>query len=611
MSDPTYNSVKIRQATAGAVEDLLTLDAVDGSAGNGAALSFINNSAVDGLHLTIGRISARRVDATSVQLDLAIASDPTVSSSDDTPPALSLVRGAGGVRVATPASSTLVVGGTLEVAGATTLGGMLSVAGATTLNSDVQINGNVAVSGTVDGRKLANDGTRLDQHLARTDNPHATTAAQVGALAINGGSLSGSLTVSGSLSVGVGASADRPLNIQAAEPSQELISFKNPAGQTIWHINQNLGGANSGLNVAETGVADGRLFIQAGGNVGIGTANPTTKLDVSGVVRAGTFEATNPLRHRMYPADPLVYQDIFDAKAAGAIAKLGNPRYDETSYSVTLWLERRLIKYGTNNEADGNGALVTVPDGYDTVWVRVLGDRWTVIHAYFLDGQQEDLGLWTGGYRGLNCYCPDGSLSDGCFFVRDGGNRTAHQWVSIPVRRAGQLALIAKPTTTDEFWVSGLAFSKNPWANVTQSAVGYHWAVNGGNSVKWNTHDWNQDVLAEIVAKTAWELKVPVISSGRDKLLYLIEHNNNWNGCMHAGITVNNQPIERFTATYDNPFARHWNSKTFERYIAARIPASLIPADARWLSVRIDMSKQGNSIAFREIGTHDLDTPWG
>jgi hypothetical protein len=611
MSDPTYNSVKIRQATAGAVEDLLTLDAVDGSAGNGAALSFINNSAVDGLHLTIGRISARRVDATSVQLDLAIASDPTVSSSDDTPPALSLVRDGSGVRVATPARSTLVVGGTLEVAGATTLGGMLSVAGATTLNSDVQINGNVAVSGTVDGRKLANDGTRLDQHLARTDNPHATTAAQVGALAIDGGSLSGSLTVSGSLSVGAGASADRPLNIQAAGPSQELISFKNPAGQTIWHINQNLGGANSGLNVAETGVADGRLFIQSGGNVGIGTANPTTKLDVAGVVRAGTFESTNPLRHRMYPADPLVYQDIFDAKAQGVIAKLGNPHYDETSYSVNPWLERRLIKYGANNEADGNGALVTIPDGYDTFWVRVLGDRWAAIHAYFLDGQQEDLGVWTGGYRGLNCYCPDGSLSDGCFFVRDGGNRTAHQWVSIPTRRAGRLALIAKPNTTDEFWVSGVAFSKNPWANVTQSAVGYHWAVNGGNTLRWNTHDWNQDVLAEIVAKTAWELKVPVISSGRDKLLYLIEHNSNWNGCMHAGITVNNQPIERFTATYDNPFARHWNSKTFERYIAARIPASLIPADARWLSVRIDMSKQGNSIAFREIGTHDLDTPWG
>jgi hypothetical protein len=79
---------------------------------------------------------------------------------------------------------------------------------------------------------------------------------------------------------------------------------------------------------------------------------------------------------------------------------------------------------------------------------------------------------------------------------------------------------------------------------------------------------------------------------------------------MHTGIKVEGQPIERFMATYENPFARHWNSKFYNRYIAARIPASLIPSGRRWLSVIIDMSKQGeNGIYFREIGTHDLDIP--
>ena len=112
-----------------------------------------------------------------------------------------------------------------------------------------------------------------------------------------------------------------------------------------------------------------------------------------------------------------------------------------------------------------------------------------------------------------------------------------------------------------------------------------------------------------ISPKTNLELKVPVVPSGRDKLLYLVEYNDEWNGCMHTGITANGQKIERFMATYDNPFARHWNSKFYERYIAARIPAALIPANARWLSVRIDMSKQDEGIYFRQIGTHDLDMP--
>jgi|GEM_PF-2025877 len=329
-------------------------------------------------------------------------------------------------------------------------------------------------------------------------------------------------------------------------------------------------------------------------------------LDVNGLVRARKFEATNPLRYRMYPSDPVVYQEIFEAKAEGAISKLGNPVYDETTYSKQLWNDRRIIKYGGDNEKDGNGAKVIIPKGYDTLWVRVLGERWTVIHAYFLDGDKEDLGLWPGGWRSANSYCPDGSLSD--------GYKTAHQWLPIPAGRAGEVALVAKPNTGGHFWLSGLAFSRNPWAHAAQSAVGYHWALNGGNGTAWDSkggwHNWKGDSLSKINPKTNLELMVPVIPSGREKLLYLVEHNNDWNGCMHTGITVNGQRIERFMATYDNPFARHWNSKLFDRYIAARIPADLIPEKARRLSVRIDMSKQDNGIHFREIGTHDLDTPW-
>jgi hypothetical protein len=81
--------------------------------------------------------------------------------------------------------------------------------------------------------------------------------------------------------VGIGTpSPDRPLTVQAQGASQELISFKDPGGATKWHINQDLGGSNPGLNFVETGVADGRLFLQAGGNVGIGTTGPNARLTV-------------------------------------------------------------------------------------------------------------------------------------------------------------------------------------------------------------------------------------------------------------------------------------------------------------------------------------------
>lgn len=96
------------------------------------------------------------------------------------------------------------------------------------------------------------------------------------------------LFVSGN--VGIGTTSPRnPLGIRATGVSEELISFEAPNGTTKWHINQNLGGKNPGLNFVETDVADGRLFIQPGGNIGIGTLKPSEKLEVVGNVKAYYF----------------------------------------------------------------------------------------------------------------------------------------------------------------------------------------------------------------------------------------------------------------------------------------------------------------------------------
>jgi hypothetical protein len=42
---------------------------------------------------------------------------------------------------------------------------------------------------------------------------------------------------------------------------------------------------NSHLNCAETGIENYRLYLKSGGNVGIGTADPTTKLEVAGDIK--------------------------------------------------------------------------------------------------------------------------------------------------------------------------------------------------------------------------------------------------------------------------------------------------------------------------------------
>ena len=85
-----------------------------------------------------------------------------------------------------------------------------------------------------------------------------------------------------STGTGIGTNApDRPLAIHAS--GAELLSLKNSSDITKWHLN--FGGSGTDLNFAESGVADNRLYLKAGGNVGIGTNTPGARLDVNGDIK--------------------------------------------------------------------------------------------------------------------------------------------------------------------------------------------------------------------------------------------------------------------------------------------------------------------------------------
>jgi len=77
--------------------------------------------------------------------------------------------------------------------------------------------------------------------------------------------------------LGAGATPDRPVTIQADDI--QWMSLNNSSGLTKWHVNH----LNGGVNFAETGQSDARLFLAVGGNVGVGTNVPTkAKLEING-----------------------------------------------------------------------------------------------------------------------------------------------------------------------------------------------------------------------------------------------------------------------------------------------------------------------------------------
>ncbi len=90
--------------------------------------------------------------------------------------------------------------------------------------------------------------------------------------------------------VGVGTTTPRnPVGIRGRGAWEELLSFEDSGGVTHWHVNQNPQGKDAagnpfvrGLNFAETSGADFRLFLEEGGNVGVGTPLPQQNLSVNG-----------------------------------------------------------------------------------------------------------------------------------------------------------------------------------------------------------------------------------------------------------------------------------------------------------------------------------------
>ena len=300
----------------------------------------------------------------------------------------------------------------------------------------------------------------------------------------------------------------------------------------------------------------------------------------------GTVNVTNTLFNKkkhylFYPEDAIIYQNIFEAVAKGAIVKSGNPGgWNDTSYRENnMWNARPILRIGDKN-AFPNGARIKVPDGKNVIWIRLLNERWNTYQIY--DSSGKDLGNFAGGYRNLNHIAPDGGSSDGFWNV--------HAWIYIPVPGPGDYVLCSGNNVHGhgaDGWISGLAFSTNPWNLASNSAISYHWKLNGGDALDWETENWNNDQLARIPQKRISSLIVPVVPSGKNKLLYIVEYNNNWQGLSHNSITVENAQIERFRTSWDHPLAVHVNSKYFSRFAAAMIPEE-ITRNKRWTKIVLE-----------------------
>lgn len=88
------------------------------------------------------------------------------------------------------------------------------------------------------------------------------------------------VTADGHVGVGAPHPATAPLVIRAQGAAEDLVAFETPLGVPTWKVST-LAGGKAGLNFGEAS-GDGRLFLQPGGNVGVGTTEPKHRLEVHG-----------------------------------------------------------------------------------------------------------------------------------------------------------------------------------------------------------------------------------------------------------------------------------------------------------------------------------------
>jgi hypothetical protein len=103
--------------------------------------------------------------------------------------------------------------------------------------------------------------------------------------------------------------------------------------------------------------------------------------------------------------------------------------------------------------------------------------------------------------------------------------------------------------------------------------------------------------------------RIPFVNSGKDKILYFVEHNDNWTP---GTISISIMFLDRYLfvgnlyTSFNNPFARHFNSKKNSKYMALIIPKEVLPPN-NFITIKINVFSIDHAFYIKEVGTHDVE----
>ena len=514
--------------------------------------------------------------------------------------------------------SSLYNNGNLEAANVTATGTITSkgnvIAGGTVGCTNVDSLKNITAKGTITGAGI-------------TSRRDITADGNLGGTNVNSRldmNSSGSITAKKNITAsnvvtGLDVNSKRNMNATGTIKGKDIVATGNTTSTNLTVSNQLNGNivkaktlmsntsSNDAINIASPATFDKQLTVsdklcmKNGSSMTCFTAG-----DLIGLINS------HKMKDIMYENGAVIYNNIYDAISKKIIKKNGNPKdWNDSKYKTKTWNGHPLLAIGNKNNVYPNGLHITVPKSiYDkatdsfVIWIRILNDIWGGFDMY----TSKKLLLQTiiSGYRNIEIN-PNGSI--------DYNKHKEHKWVPFAIQKkhGTTFTMITNKYDENVGYISGIAFSTNPWNNAVHPAITFYRAVNGSDIMDWKTNKYyddiagmikpNKDVRGKITPEK--KFKIPVIPSDHDKLVYIIESNDDKQGIEHTSVTVNGTKIENFRTSYANPFATHYNSKQHSRYYAAKIPKKIIKSTDKFITININTSSNKDVIYVREMGTHD------
>ena len=431
----------------------------------------------------------------------------------------------------------------------------------------------------------------------------------------------------------------------------------------------NVNGTISALN------NNGILYSPAAYFPSISATNTIANKIISNALTGYCLNAINMVLGKpMYYSDASnlsLYDNIGDAPASfvsGSSAQLGitqSSTFDNTTYGGSnkyggyssapkdLIYKQCNATIFTTNKNDSSGCIVNLPVGHSVIWLKLFND--TTLYAFTFTAVGTNMSLYYSACSNQNLRMhPSGSIDNSPIlfkwtpFVILGPNNYDSNSKPIPILITPMYDSSKGCGTSWGFAAVGIATSTNPWSRISiDPYILYCNMIPYGlsyNTLTASTNNSNSNIKSEIPISpydatitlgkfsniidsgsinwfiphdTPITFNIYVINNGFDKMLYFINTNTSFDTSSYGYVIVNGITIPRMKTTYRNVFSTHYNTKTFNKYVATIIPYSIIQNSTQigisMAILQITVMSVGSGSAssaglyLTEIGTHDID----